>query len=159
MCTLVFPWGKCETQVLPMGLCNGPDVFQEKMSELFEDLEFVRTHIDDLLMTTKGDLKDHLEKPDVVLRRLKRAGLKMNANESFHCQHELEHLGHWITRKCVQPLPNKVEAMRRIAKPKTKTEMRSFTGMVNHCRDSFLSWQERTRRPNGLKHTLTLLRR
>ena len=41
-CTLVFPWGKCEMQVLPMGLCNGPDVFQEKMSMLFQESEHVR---------------------------------------------------------------------------------------------------------------------
>ena len=35
LCTLIFPWGKYEMQSLPMGLCNGPDVFQEKMSKLF----------------------------------------------------------------------------------------------------------------------------
>lgn len=61
LCTLVFPWGKYEMQVLPMGLCNEPDIFQEKMSALFQELECVRTHIDDLLVTTKGDLEDHLE--------------------------------------------------------------------------------------------------
>ena len=72
-------------QVLPMGLCNSPDIFQEKMFNLFADLEFVRTYIDDLLIVTKGDLEDHLEKLDAVLQRLKRAGLKVNANKSFFC--------------------------------------------------------------------------
>ena len=70
-------------------LGNGPDVFQEKKSMLFAELDYVRTCIDDLLMTTKGDLNDHLEKSDVVLRKLNHAGLKINANESFFCQHEL----------------------------------------------------------------------
>ena len=68
------------------------------MSAPFEDLEHARTCIDDLLVATKGDLDDHLEKLDVVLRKLKRAGLKVNANKSFFCQHELEYLGYWITR-------------------------------------------------------------
>ena len=68
-------------QVLPMGLCNGPDVFQEKMSTLFQELQCVRTHIDDLPVMMTGDLEDHLEKPDVVLRKLQRAGLKVNANK------------------------------------------------------------------------------
>ena len=67
-CTLVFPLGKHEMQVLPMGLCNGPDVFQENVSTLFAELDHVRTHIDDSLVTTKGDLDDHLEKLDAVLR-------------------------------------------------------------------------------------------
>ena len=32
-----------------MGLCNSPDIFQEKMSELFVGLDTVRVYIDDLL--------------------------------------------------------------------------------------------------------------
>ena len=34
MCTVVFPWGKYEYLRLPMGLCNSPDIFQEKVNEL-----------------------------------------------------------------------------------------------------------------------------
>ena len=30
LCTIVLPWGKYEYQKLPMGLCNSPDIFQEK---------------------------------------------------------------------------------------------------------------------------------
>jgi hypothetical protein len=52
-----------------MGLCNSPDIFQEKMSELFNGFEFVRTYIDDLLTLTKGTFKDHLEKLERVLYR------------------------------------------------------------------------------------------
>ena len=61
LCTLVFPFGKFEMQRLPMGSCNSPDIFQEKMLELFDGLDFVRTHIDDLLTLTKGTFEDHLE--------------------------------------------------------------------------------------------------
>ena len=62
LCTLAFLWRKHKMQVLPMGLCNGPDVFQEKMCALFADLEHVRSHIDNLSMTdAKDDLDDHLE--------------------------------------------------------------------------------------------------
>ena len=31
LCTIVLPFGKYEYQRLPMGLCNSPDIFQEKM--------------------------------------------------------------------------------------------------------------------------------
>ena len=40
-CTLVLPWGKYEYQRIPMGLCNSPDIFQEKMPWLMARLEFV----------------------------------------------------------------------------------------------------------------------
>ena len=48
LCTILLPWGKYEYQKLPMGLCNSPDIFQEKMYKLFNGLEYVRY----LLMTS-----------------------------------------------------------------------------------------------------------
>jgi len=50
-----------------MGLCNSPDIFQEKMSNLMQDLEFVRAYINDLLVLTKGDWKQHLSDLEKVL--------------------------------------------------------------------------------------------
>ena len=55
LCTIVLPWGKYESQKLPMGLCNSPDIFQERMKSLMQDLEYVRAYIDDLLILTKSD--------------------------------------------------------------------------------------------------------
>ena len=104
LCTIVLPWGKYEYQRLPMGLCNSPDIFQEKMGTLMQDLEYVRAYIDDLLILTSGDLTDHLEKLDEVFRRIREAGLKINANKSFFARGELEYLGYWITRKESNPL-------------------------------------------------------
>ena len=53
LCTVVLPWGKYEYLRLPMGLCNGPDIFQEKMSDLMAGLEFARAYLDDLLIIFK----------------------------------------------------------------------------------------------------------
>ena len=135
LCTIVFPWGKYEMQRLPMGLCNSPDIFQEKMSSLFADLQFVRAYIDDLLIITKGTFKDHLEQVRTVLQRLKGAGLKVNAKKSFFAREELEYLGYWITQKGIQPVPQKVEAIHNIAPPTTKQQLRRFIGMNNYYRD------------------------
>ena len=66
LCTITLPFGKCECQRTPMGLCNSPDIFQEKMNELFNGLDFVRAYIDDLLCLTKGTFEDHLEKLEQV---------------------------------------------------------------------------------------------
>ena len=70
LCTMVLPWGKYEYQRLPMGLYNSPDIFQEKMSNLMYDLEYVRTYIDDLLVIINGDWTDHLNSLEAVLKRL-----------------------------------------------------------------------------------------
>ena len=103
-----------------MGLCNSPDIFQEKMSELMNGLEFVRAYIDDLLTFTCDSFGDHLEKLEDVFKRLQNAGLKVNANKSFFAKGELEYLGYWVTREGIQPVAKKVEAIHQIEPPKTK---------------------------------------
>jgi Reverse transcriptase (RNA-dependent DNA polymerase) len=99
LCTLIFPWGKYEMQCLPMGLCNSPDIFQEKMSELMYGLENVRAYIDDLLVISTGTYSEHLTDVEKVLAQLQDAGLKVNAGKSSFAQGELEYLGYWITRR------------------------------------------------------------
>ncbi|MHA7865811.1 reverse transcriptase family protein, partial [Flagellimonas marinaquae] len=138
LCTLIFPWGKYEMQALPMGLCNSPDIFQEKMGELMQDLEFVRAYIDDLLVITKSSFDDHLSKLEVVLQRLQQTGLKINARKSFFVREGLEYLGYWISREGIQPLPKKVDAIMRLSRPKTRKELRSFIGLVNYYRDAWI---------------------
>ena len=48
LCTVVLPWGKYEYLRLPMGLCNSPNIFQEKMSKLMSGLEFARAYLNNL---------------------------------------------------------------------------------------------------------------
>ena len=48
-----------------------------------EAQEYVRAYINDLLVITKGALEDHVDKLRGVLRRLREAGLKVNAAKSF----------------------------------------------------------------------------
>jgi hypothetical protein len=124
LCTFVLPFGKYEYQQLPMGLCNSPDIFPEKMSELMCGLEFVWAYIDDLLALTNGTFSDHLEKLELIFKQLRQAGLKVNADKSFFAKYELEYLGYWITREGIQPVTKKIEAIQNIAPPlkPTRTE-------------------------------------
>ena len=138
LCTLVLPWGKYEYQVLPMGLSNSPDIFSEKMGNLMQDLEYVRTYIDDLVVITTGDFNDHLEKLGEVLKRLRDAGLKVNIRKSFFAKQEVEYLGYIITRKGIKPDQKKVDAIFNIATPKGKKDLRRFIGMVNYYRDLWI---------------------
>ena len=82
---------------LPMGLFNSPDIFQEKMSELMEGLEFARAYIDDLLIISTGDFNQHLTHLKEVLTRLNESSLKVKTGKSFFERTQLEYLGYWIT--------------------------------------------------------------
>jgi len=105
------------------------------MSELMDGLAFVRTCIDDLLCLTIGSFTDHLEKIELVLQRLQKAGLKVNVTKSFFAHSQLEYLGYWITHTGTKPVYDKVKAVLKIAEPKNRKELRSFIGMVNYYRD------------------------
>jgi len=91
MLTIIFPWGKYSYQRIPMGYAGSADIFQAEMMKLLEKpaLEYVRAHLDNLLVITRGTLEDYLEKRREVLRRLHGARLKVNAAKSFFCTHEI----------------------------------------------------------------------
>ncbi len=97
MCTIIFPWGKYSFLRLPLGFAGSADIFQAEMSNLMASLEYVQAYIDDLLIITKGSLDDHLAKLEVVLIRLRDAGLKVNAAKLFFCTAETEYLGYILT--------------------------------------------------------------
>ncbi len=89
ICTIIFPWGKYSYKRLPMGIAGSPDIFQGKMLELMEFLEYVRAYLDDLLCISKLSLGDYLEKLEEVLRQLCDAGLKVNAAKPTFCAIEI----------------------------------------------------------------------
>ncbi len=138
LCTIILPFGKFKYQRLPQGICNGPDIFQEKMAELFDGMDYIRAYIDDLLVLTKGNFDDHLDKLEITLQRVREAGLKVNAPKSFFARKELEYLGYLITRQGIRPIKRKIEAIQKIAEPTTKKELRSFIGVVNYYRDMWI---------------------
>jgi len=123
LCAVVLPLGKCEHQAIPMGLCNNPDVFQEKMSELMDGPAFVPTCIDDLLCLSEGSFSDHLEKAELVLQRLQKAGLEANVRKSFFSRSQLEQPGHWIAPTGIKAACNKAKAVLKIAEPECQKEL------------------------------------
>jgi hypothetical protein len=142
MFTIIFPWGKYSYLRLPMGCAGSADIFQAEMMNLMEPLEYVRAYIDDLLVITRGTLEDHLEKLREVLRRLREAGLKVNASKSFFCTHEIEYFGYILTREGIKPRPKKVQAILAFNLPSNVKELRHFLGMVQYYRDIWAKHSE-----------------
>ena len=129
--TIVTQWGKYEYQQLPMGLCNSPDIFQEKMSELFIGLDTLRVYIEDLLNFTKGFWTEHLTVLKDIFTHLQKSGIKVKARKSCFGSHKFDYLGYHVTCDGVMPMPNKFEAIRALAVPKTRKQLRQFIGMIN----------------------------
>jgi hypothetical protein len=142
ICTVIFPWGKYSYKRLLIGIAGSPDIFQGKMSELMELLEYVRAYLHDLLCISKLSLEDHLEKVKEVLRRLHDAGLKVNAEKSTFCTLEIEYLGYVLTRDGIKPKSNKVQAILTIKQSTGVRQLRNFLGMVQYYRDLWARWSK-----------------
>jgi hypothetical protein len=124
-----------------MGIKIAPDVFQNVISKLVQDMEYVKTYLDDLLIltNTNSSFKDHLLKLEMVLARLSTTGMRVNISKSKFFAEQIEYLaqGYWITRHVIQPIHNKVEAILNIKarKQEKHNKLRQFIGIVNYYRD------------------------
>ena len=67
------------------------------MNDLFHGFEFIRAYIYDLLILTKGHKKDHLQKLELMLNKMKEKGLKYNIEKPLIGKTEMEYLGFWVS--------------------------------------------------------------
>ncbi len=131
-----------------MGLACSPDIYQEKMSELFIDMIFVIVYQDNILVLTSGSFDDHLRQLENVFKWLHHNNLQVNANKI-----KLLCIGNWILRlhtyeRRYQTATTKVNAILQVALPRrlaTIKQVQSFIGMLNHykamipCRSHLLT--------------------
>jgi hypothetical protein len=94
-----------------MGLACLPDIYQEKMSELFIDMIFVIVYQDDILVLTSGSFDDHLRQLENVFKWLHCNNLQVNAKKSSFCALETEYLGFILMREGIKLQQQKVSAI------------------------------------------------
>ena len=130
-CVIILPWGLYEYTALPMGLSISSDVFQERMSSLFQDLTHVFVYVDDIIIIGSGSYEEHLKDVSLVIDRLIEMGMQVNPLKTSWAMEEVDYLGFRITRDGIRPQTKKVEAILRISSPKNQYEVRKFVGLVN----------------------------
>jgi hypothetical protein len=130
LCTIVFPWymENTNTNAYPW-VSRLPQMFFttacQRLSKIWNMLRLT-FYLDDLLIITNSSFKDHLLKLEMVLARLSAAGMRVNISKSKFFAEQIEYLGYWINRQCIQPIRNKVEAILNIKAPKTIKEDRTM---------------------------------
>ena len=67
--------------------------FQHKINDLFLGFEFICAYIDNLLILTKEDFIDHIQRLELILNKPKEKITKFNIENYFFRQTEIEYLG------------------------------------------------------------------
>lgn len=128
-------YGSYEFRVMPFGLTNAPSTFQALMNEIFEDClnDFVVVYLDDILVFSRNR-EEHAKHLQIVLKRLKKRGLKVKKSKCKFFQKQLKFLGYEVSEKGVAVDEDKVKAILDIEQPKNLKELRSFLGSTNYYR-------------------------
>ena len=101
-----------------------------EINEWFNGTEYVKAYIDAFLFISNGNFEYHLNKCISVLKEVNAASFKINAEKSFFAKDNFEYLGYKITRQGIMSLPDKIQAIKDIAVPTKKKQLRSFIGVI-----------------------------
>ena len=127
--------GKFEFLRMSQGLNNSPSVFQQMANKLLTGYEhFAIAYIDDILIYTKSDIKDHLKHVQIILERLRKHTLKLKLNKCSFAKKEIKYLGFVIDSSGIRPNAEKVAAIRSLKPPANVKQVRSFVGMISFYR-------------------------
>ncbi len=131
--------GLYQFRVMPFGARNAPATFQRLMQRVLSGLnpeegpDFVAVYLDDVLIFSRT-LDEHKQHLQVVMDRLEKAGLKLNASKCrFICQ-EVEYLGHLITPDGLKLNSRHLSAVKDFPTPTTVKGVRQFVGMASYYR-------------------------
>lgn len=129
--TFNTPFGRYKYLRMPMGISSAPEIFQRRISQLFEDVEGCDVIIDDIIVWGK-DEKQHNKRLTRVLERAREINLKLNKSKCKIASTEVKYMGHIFSESGIRPDPEKINTINKMESPKNKKELQRFMGMVNY---------------------------
>lgn len=123
--------------VLPQGLKTSVGSFSRAMDIILgtEVRAFCTNYLDDLVVFTKeNNLDVHLEHLNIVLGRLKQAGITCGLQKCQFLKSEVRLLGHIVSAKGIKMDPSKIAAIKEFPTPRSVKHLRAFLGLVNYYR-------------------------
>ncbi|CAM9656059.1 unnamed protein product [Heterosigma akashiwo] len=127
---------KYEFLVTPFGLKDSPYTFMMLMNQVLgpSKWSYSLSYVDDLIIYSKNDFDLHLRHLQDVFDRLTKANLRLKVSKCTFASGSVAFLGHVVGRHGISPDPKKVEAVKNLARPNTKKQVRQFLGMVGFYR-------------------------
>ena len=133
--TIVTPFGAWQHRRLPMGL-NGAAASCARMLDIvLRDLPKGTCHsyFDDVCLAGKT-FTETLEKLELVLDRLHRAGLTINLEKCSLFRSNVKFLGHLVNAEGLSLDPDRVSKVRDWPVPRTAKQLSSFLGLASYMR-------------------------
>ena len=116
---------------LPIGVASAPGIFQRTVESLLQGIPHVCVYLDDILVTGPN-VEAHLKTLEEVLKRLDKAGVRLEHNKCEFMLPSVEYLGHRISADGLQPTDCKVKALKEAPTPNNVSQLKSFLGLLNY---------------------------
>ena len=124
--------GKYQWNVVPFGLATAVSTFHYLMSTVLTSLNnFAFTYIGDVLLFSET-YDDHLHHLNIVYEKFQKAGLKIKLSKCQFFKGHFHYLGHRIPGNGLEPLPEKLEAIRNLAPAKNIEEACHILGLLGY---------------------------
>ena len=128
----ITPFGKWEFNMVPFGLAQAPAYFQALISMVLEGLShFAIAYLDDIIIFSKNE-EEHLQHLEIIFERICEAGLKLKRSKCSFMKMHIEYLGHLISEKGIEPMLDKLSAIKEMPAPRNPKEIKQFLGLVGY---------------------------
>ena len=131
----VVPMGKWEFKQTPFGLSQALANFQLLIDKVLMGCgKFAMGYLDDIIIFSNNKI-EHLQHIEEIFNRLECFGLKMKREKCDFFKRHIQYLGHLIVpNNGFTPLPEKLESIRNMPRPKTPKEVKQFLGLIGYYR-------------------------
>ena len=128
------PMGKWEFKQTPFRLSQAPAYFQLLIDKVLMGCgKFEMGYLDDIIIFSNNKI-EHLQHIEEIINRLECFGLKMKREKCDFFKKHIQYLGHLIAKEGFTPLPEKLESIRNMPRPKTPKEVKQFLGLIGYYR-------------------------
>ena len=120
---------------MPFGLSNAPATFCRLMSVVLKDhlWKICLCYLDDLILFGRTE-HELLERFRIVLQRLREVGLKVKPTKCELFRTRVQFLGHVVSADGVEPISEKLDAVRNWPVPHCIRDVRAFYGLASYYR-------------------------
>ena len=118
--------------MVPFGLAQAPAYFQALINKVLKGLhKFAVVYFDDIIIFNKTE-EEHLEHLRIIFQRLKEASLMLEWSKCDFVKKQIQYLGHLISSNGIQPLPKKLDTIKKMPALQSPKEVKQFLGLAGY---------------------------
>ena len=135
MTTFITPFGRYKYLRAPYGISSISEHYNRRMDEAFASLDDFRKRVDDVIIFDSDPLK-HVHHVRQALRCCQEKNISLNREKFQFCQQQARFAGFTLTPLGYSVSSDITDAIAQFPKPSSRTDLRSFFGLVNQLSSS-----------------------